>query len=432
MKNDMKSTSKDSKSKYIPESRIKSKDYPFNRELAIRHPIHGNAMTHDEVVGGGHTIDVLQGEGSQFSDFVFGKSGSEPPVTSKNKAENGNAVPNYDGTVGGADKAGATPNYEGTVGGAAKKRTSGNKNSDGSQNEKQDKNGDKADKLRLEPLRDNFGQVPPLVNSVYGNTDISRHTYGDFGENAVESKNGNRFDEDKQGGVSGSSGNERDDSDSESKSKKNADKDTEKDRAVTVKSGKKLIKTIVIAGQIEGHTQLPQEQKATRYEELIPQLIEIEENDEIGGLLLILNTVGGDVEAGLALSELIAGMKKPTASLVLGGGHSIGVPLAVSAKRSFIVPSATMTLHPVRVTGLVLSAPQTYVYLNNMQERIINFVCSHSGIAHERFRALMLAREEMSTDLGSVLDGKKAVDEGLIDALGTLGDAMEYLTKYKR
>lgn len=206
-----------------------------------------------------------------------------------------------------------------------------------------------------------------------------------------------------------------------------AEKHKKGDKTVTTKSGEKLIKTIVIAGQIEGHIALPQDQKSTRYEELIPQLVEIEESDEIGGLLLILNTVGGDVEAGLALSELIAGMKKPTASLVLGGGHSIGVPLAVSADRSFIVPSATMTLHPVRITGMVLGAPQTYVYLSKMQERIIDFTCAHCNMKPERFRELMLSRDEMSTDLGSVLDGNAAFEEGLIDCIGTLSDAINFL-----
>ena len=202
------------------------------------------------------------------------------------------------------------------------------------------------------------------------------------------------------------------------------------DKTVTIKSGQKLIKTIIIAGQIEGHTQLPQGQKATRYEELIPQLVEIEEDDQIGGLLLILNTVGGDVEAGLALSELIAGMKKSTASLVLGGGHSIGVPLAVSTDRSFIVPSATMTLHPVRITGMILGAPQTYVYLSRMQERIIDFTCSHCSMSPKRFNELMLSRDEMSTDLGSVLDGNQAVAEGLINSLGTLSDALSFLKEH--
>lgn len=224
---------------------------------------------------------------------------------------------------------------------------------------------------------------------------------------------------------------EQNDTENEEKEIKNdengAENGTGHDKSVTTKAGSKLIKTIVIAGQIEGHNQLPQGQKATRYEELIPQLVEIEESDEIGGLLLILNTVGGDVEAGLALSELISGMKKPTATLVLGGGHSIGVPLAVSAKRSFIVPSATMTLHPVRITGMVLGAPQTYVYMSRMQKRIVDFTCDHCNITPQRFNELMLSRDEMSTDLGSVLDGKQAVGEGLIDRIGTLSDAIGFL-----
>ncbi len=257
----------------------------------------------------------------------------------------------------------------------------------------------------------------------YGNTDTDRDIYGDFmAEQSTRSGNSDASSQSNEKNDNGDG--EKNSSDGE---KTDSNGSEEKDKAVAVRDGEKLIKTIVIAGQIEGHTQLPQGQKATRYEELIPQLVEIEECDEISGLLLILNTVGGDVEAGLALSELIAGMKKPTASLVLGGGHSIGVPLAVAARRSFIVPSATMTLHPVRVTGMVLSAPQTYVYLNNMQERIIDFTCSHCNISHERFYELMLAREEMSTDLGSVLDGKKAVEEGLIDSLGTLADAIRFL-----
>ena len=202
------------------------------------------------------------------------------------------------------------------------------------------------------------------------------------------------------------------------------------DKSVLTEKDGAVIKTIVIAGQIEGHSLLPQGQKATRYEELIPQLVEIEESEKITGLLMILNTVGGDVEAGLALSEMIAGMKKPTASLVLGGGHSIGIPLAVSTKRSFIVPSATMTLHPVRITGMVLSAPQTYVYMNSMQQRIIDFTCSHCSMTPERFNTLMLGREELSTDLGTVLDGKRAVKEGLIDTLGGLSDAISFLKSH--
>ena len=197
--------------------------------------------------------------------------------------------------------------------------------------------------------------------------------------------------------------------------------------AILTGSEGKCIQTITICGQIEGHSLLPSDQKSTKYERLIPQIVEIEESDEIGGLLIVLNTVGGDVEAGLAIAELISGMKKPTASLVLGGGHSIGIPLAVSADRSFIVPSATMTLHPVRVSGVVLSAPQTYVYFSRMQDRIMDFVCSHSRLSSARFTELMLSTGEMTTDLGSILDGRRAVSEGLIDSLGTISDALGYL-----
>ncbi len=187
------------------------------------------------------------------------------------------------------------------------------------------------------------------------------------------------------------------------------------------------LRTVTVIGQIEGHSELPQSQKSTKYELLIPQLVEIEEDESVDALLLILNTVGGDVEAGLALSELISGMKKPSASIVLGGGHSIGVPLAVSAKRSFIVPTATMTLHPVRISGTVLGAPQTFVQFDRMQERIVSFVSGHSGISPERLRELMLSTDEMTTDLGTVLDGETAVSEGLIDQIGGLSDAIEYL-----
>lgn len=199
------------------------------------------------------------------------------------------------------------------------------------------------------------------------------------------------------------------------------------DGSVTTKHAGVSVRTITIAGQIEGHIMLPQGTKATRYELIIPQIVEIEEASDTDALLLIINTVGGDVEAGLALSELISGMKKPTASLVLGGGHSIGVPLAVCTDRSFIVPTATMTLHPVRISGLVLGAPQTSVMFTRMQERIVSFVCSHSRLPAERFRELMLSNEEMTTDLGTILDGKQAVDEGLIDSIGGLSDALGYL-----
>ena len=376
--------------------------YPFGRALSFTSPTGCDSRTHDEVVGGGHTIEVQDENINQIGKFQ------------------------HAGKLAGF---GNNPNM-------SRNATAG------------------------EPLMDNFGVGHP-VNSVFNDT----HTdvYGDFmpentnknrdfgATGAIEEENSTDEKEDVNDKndravtvKSGESG--RPDRhkvlphgeknynfgatgtiEEENSTDEKEDVNDKNDRAVTVKSGDKVIKTIVIAGQIEGHTQLPQGQKATRYEELIPQLVEIEESDEIEGLLIILNTVGGDVEAGLALSEMIAGMKKPTASLVLGGGHSIGVPLAVSAKRSFIVPSATMTLHPVRVTGMVLSAPQTYVYLNNMQERIIDFTCSHCNITHDRFYELMLAREEMSTDLGSVLDGKKAVEEGLIDALGTLADAIRFL-----
>jgi len=195
---------------------------------------------------------------------------------------------------------------------------------------------------------------------------------------------------------------------------------------ITGKNGGSIY-TLVIAGQIEGHTELGSGQKATKYEQIIPQLVTVEESEDIAGLLVILNTVGGDVEAGLALSELIAGMSKPTVSLVLGGGHSIGVPLAVSVDRSFIVPTATMTLHPVRTSGMVLSAPQSFNSIEQMQDRIIGFVTKHSRIESERLRALMLNTEEMATDMGSVLDGEAAVREGLIDCVGGLSDAIGYL-----
>ncbi len=210
------------------------------------------------------------------------------------------------------------------------------------------------------------------------------------------------------------------------------EKNSSPDGAIITKNKGVTIKTITIAGQIEGHMMLPQGTKTTCYELLIPQLVEIEEDPEIQGLLLILNTVGGDVEAGLALSELISGISKPTASLVIGGGHSIGVPLAVCTDRSFIVPSATMTLHPVRVSGMVLGAPQTSVMFRKMQDRITDFVCEHSKIPPERFKELILSSEEMTTDLGSVLDGKQAVSEGLIDKLGTLRDALDFLKNSKK
>ena len=199
------------------------------------------------------------------------------------------------------------------------------------------------------------------------------------------------------------------------------------DGSVTINKNGHFIHCLTIIGQVEGHYILPSGTKATKYEHVIPQLVAIEESSDIQGLIVILNTVGGDIEAGLAIAELIAGMKKPVVSLVLGGGHSIGVPLAVSADKSFIAPSATMTIHPVRMTGLVLGVPQTLSYFQNMQERIVRFVCENSNIEPERFRSLMHATGELVTDVGTVLNGDTAVKEGIIDATGSLSDALDCL-----
>ncbi len=196
--------------------------------------------------------------------------------------------------------------------------------------------------------------------------------------------------------------------------------------SVTVRS-KYPIHCLTIIGQIEGHYALAPNNKTTKYEHVIPQIVAVEESKEIKGLLLLLNTIGGDVEAGLALAELIAGMKKPTVSLVLGGGHSIGVPLAVSAKRSFIVPSATMTIHPVRLNGLVLGVQQSLNYFERMQNRITRFITSHSKISAERLDELSKNTSELVMDIGSILDGEAAVKEGLIDEIGSLSDALECL-----
>ena len=197
--------------------------------------------------------------------------------------------------------------------------------------------------------------------------------------------------------------------------------------SITVQKDGHFIHCLTVIGQIEGHYILPSQNKTTKYEHVIPQLVAIEESDDVEGLLIILNTVGGDVEAGLAIAELISGMSKPTVSLVLGGGHSIGVPLACSARVSFIVPSATMTIHPVRMNGLVLGVPQTLSYFDKMQERITKFVTDNSHIKAERFRELMFTTGELITDVGTVLDGEAAVREGLIDRLGGLSDAIKCL-----
>lgn len=197
--------------------------------------------------------------------------------------------------------------------------------------------------------------------------------------------------------------------------------------SVITGSGRHTIHCLTIIGQIEGHTALPSQNKTTKYEHVIPQLVAIEEEPKIDGLLILLNTVGGDVEAGLAIAEVVAGMKKPTVSLVLGGGHSIGVPLAVAAKHSFIARSASMTIHPVRMSGLMLGVPQTLEYFQRMQERITQFVTQNSRISAERFYELSMNTQELVMDVGSVLDGPAAVGEGLIDSLGTLSDAIDCL-----
>ena len=196
---------------------------------------------------------------------------------------------------------------------------------------------------------------------------------------------------------------------------------------VTAGKEGEAIHCLSIIGQIEGHYILGDNQKATKYEHLIPLLVSIEENPDIKGLLVVLNTMGGDVEAGLALAELIASMKKPTVSLVLGGGHSIGVPLAVAAKRSFIVPSATMTIHPVRTTGLVVNVPQTFRYFQEMQTRIVDFICRNSHIAKEKLEELMMRPDALVTDVGSIVDGNEAVQYGLIDEVGGLSAALASL-----
>lgn len=197
--------------------------------------------------------------------------------------------------------------------------------------------------------------------------------------------------------------------------------------SITVEKSGHFIHCLTIIGQIEGHFILPSQNKTTKYEHVIPQLVAIEESKEIDGLLIILNTVGGDVEAGLAIAELLSTMQTPTASLFLGGGHSIGVPLAVSCKKSFIVPSATMTVHPVRMNGTVLGVPQTLSYFEKMQDRIVNFVENNSKISAEDFRRLMMKTGELIMDVGTVLDGEGAVECGLIDELGGLKDALGFL-----
>ena len=204
-------------------------------------------------------------------------------------------------------------------------------------------------------------------------------------------------------------------------------KDTVENGAVTTDNGRYVIHCLTIIGQIEGHYVLTSENKTTKYEHVLPQLVAIEESRDIEGLLILLNTVGGDIEAGLAIAEMIAGMTKPTVSLVLGGGHSIGVPLAVSARRSFIVPSATMTIHPVRMNGTVIGAQQTYDYFRQIQDRITGFVCSHCSVSKQRMEEMMIRQGMLSRDLGTILVGEQAVYEGIISSVGGIREAVQKL-----
>ena len=197
--------------------------------------------------------------------------------------------------------------------------------------------------------------------------------------------------------------------------------------SITAHTARGTVHCITIVGQIEGHMELPAQNKTTKYEHLIPQIAAVEQAEDIDGLLVLLNTVGGDVEAGLAIAELIAGMTKPTVSLVLGGGHSIGVPLAVAARRSFIAASAAMTIHPVRLNGLVIGVPQTFYYFERIQERITRFVTANSNIKRDTFTKLMLRTGELAADVGSVIYGEEAVEIGLIDKIGGLSDALACL-----
>lgn len=197
--------------------------------------------------------------------------------------------------------------------------------------------------------------------------------------------------------------------------------------SITAHTARGTVHCITIVGQIEGHMELPAQNKTTKYEHLIPQIAAVEQAEEIDGLLVLLNTVGGDVEAGLAIAELIAGMTKPTVSLVLGGGHSIGVPLAVAAKRSFIAASAAMTIHPVRINGTIIAVPQAFEYLAKIQERISDFITGHSHIEPERLASLMRETGQLTADVGTVISGREAQEIGLIDRVGTLSDALEEL-----
>ena len=221
--------------------------------------------------------------------------------------------------------------------------------------------------------------------------------------------------------------NDKKNNDSKDSNKNETMNTIEKMGQINIPTYKSNIQNITIIGQIEGHMASPPQNKTTKYEHIIPQLIGIEENPEIEGLILILNTMGGDVEAGLAISELIASISKPSVSIVLGGGHSIGVPLSVSTDYSFIVPTASMTIHPIRMTGLVIGVPQTFAYFNKMQERVVQFVVRNSSITEDQFKKLMLNTGELANDIGTILIGKEAVDYGLIDEVGGIAAARNRL-----
>ena len=201
----------------------------------------------------------------------------------------------------------------------------------------------------------------------------------------------------------------------------------EKTGSVEVKSSGGTFYCLSIIGQIEGHYVLDQNQKSTKYDHILPLLLELEESEKVDGIVILINTLGGDVEAGLAIAEMIASLKKPTASIVLGGGHSIGVPLAVSGRKSFIVPSATMTIHPVRFNGLVVGVEQSFRYFSEMQKRIVNFICNHSNVDRDKIYELMMCPDMMATDVGSIIEGREAVEYGIIDRVGGLDKAIEAL-----
>lgn len=207
----------------------------------------------------------------------------------------------------------------------------------------------------------------------------------------------------------------------------NSENNNSNSQKTAIKSKRGNVHCLTIIGQIEGHLILPSQNKTTKYEHIIPQLVAIEEDDKVDGLLLILNTVGGDVEAGLAIAEMIASMSKPSVSLILGGGHSIGVPMAVSTNFSFIAPSATMTIHPIRLTGMIIGVPQTFEYFGKMQERVVRFVSENSEISKEKFRNLMLETRELANDVGTVIFGEEAVTYGLINRVGGLSEALNKL-----